>query len=417
MPILLPEDMERRPPPMYRVRQQFDDAHLDTVEGAVYQELARPEIRRRVRPGSRVAVAVGSRGIQNLALIVDSVLRGLKACGARPFIVSAMGSHGGGTERGQREILAGYGITEERMGVPVVSTVDTVSLGHCANGRPVWFDRVAYEADMIVPINRVKLHTDFSGPIQSGLCKMLVIGLGNHKGCSAVHEEAPENFSAALEETATKILAAAPVGFGVAVLENAYDQTFRIEAVPAEDMIAREKALLQEAKVRMPYILLPEADVLICDEIGKNISGAGFDPHILGRSSLLRDVALPHPNYQKAVLGGVSRESHGNGLGIGLFDVVTRAAVKGLDREAMYANAIASNCLPDVSIPMTVEDLPTAVRVALKCCRGIDRDAPRILRIRNTLSLAEISVSEALLPAVEREPRLHLLGPEEQPLA
>ena len=297
MPILLEEDLQRPLPKMYRVRQQFDETCLTDIEGTVRRELAKSEICALVKPGMRVAVGVGSRGIQNLSCIVETTVKGLKELGAKPFIVSAMGSHGGGTEEGQREVLAGYGVTEERLGVPVVTTVDTVHLGDCANGRPVWFDRAAYEADLIVPINRVKLHTDFVGPIQSGLCKMLVIGLGNHKGCSAVHEEAPEVFADVIEETARLILKKAPIGFGIAILENAYDKTYAVEAVPAEGLIEREKELVQIARGNMPYIMLDEADVIVCDEIGKDISGAGFDPNILGRSSVLKKFVLHIPKY------------------------------------------------------------------------------------------------------------------------
>lgn len=408
MPILLKEDMDRPLPRMYRVRQRFDDSRLEDVAGEVRSQLARPEVASLVKPGARVAVGVGSRGIRDLYTVVETAVACLKELGARPFIVSAMGSHGGGTEEGQREVLAGYGITEENLGVPVVTTVDTVHLGDCANGRPVWFDRAAFEADLIVPINRVKLHTDFVGPLQSGLCKMLVIGLGNHKGCSAVHEEDPERFAEIIEETASIILEKAPVGFGVAILENAYDRTCAVEAVPAAGLIAREKELVRIARGNMPYIMLPEADVIVCREIGKDVSGAGFDPNILGRSSVLKTFVLHIPKYQRLVLTDVTAASHGNGIGVGLFDVITRKAAEQLDLEAMYANAIACNCLIDASLPCTVEDEETAVRVALKCCRGIDRDNPKIIRIQNTLHLEYIEVSQALLPAVEADPRLSL---------
>lgn len=409
MPILLEEDLRRPLPKMYRVRQQFDETCLTDIEGTVRRELAKPEICALVKPGMRVAVGVGSRGIQNLSCIVETTVKGLKELGAKPFIVSAMGSHGGGTEEGQREVLAGYGVTEERLGVPVVTTVDTVHLGDCANGRPVWFDRAAYEADLIVPINRVKLHTDFVGPIQSGLCKMLVIGLGNHKGCSAVHEEAPEVFADVIEETARLILKKAPIGFGIAILENAYDKTYAVEAVPAEGLIEREKELVQIARGNMPYIMLDEADVIVCDEIGKDVSGAGFDPNILGRSSVLKKFVLHIPKYQRLVLLDVTPASHGNGIGVGLFDVITRKVADQLDLEAMYANAIACNCLIDASVPCTVDDAETAVRVALKCCRNIDRDDPKIIRIKNTLHLGEIEVSEALLGEVAKNPRMSLI--------
>ena len=414
MPLLLEEDLKRPLPKMYRVRQSFNKEHLEDIEGTVAREFAKAEIRAQVKPGMRVALAVGSRGIRNLSRIVKCVVDQLLALEAEPFIVAAMGSHGGGTEEGQREVLTGYGITEENLGVPVVTTVDTVLLGHAANGRPIWFDRAAFEADLVVPINRVKLHTDFVGPLQSGLCKMLVIGLGNHKGCSAAHEEDSDHFAAMLEETAGIILQKAPIGFGVAILENAYDKTRRIEAVPAKGWIEREKELVQEAKANMPCIMLPEADVIVCQEIGKDVSGAGFDPNILGRSSVLKTFVLHIPKYQRLVLNSVTAASHGNGIGVGLFDVITKQVAEHLDLEAMYANAIACNCLGDANIPCTVEDEATAIRVALKCCRGIDRDDPKIIRIQNTLHLKYIQVSRALLPDVEADPRLTLVdGPED----
>lgn len=411
MPILLEEDLKRPLPRMYKVRQQFKEDRLndDEVPNVVREQLAKDEIRSQIKPGMRIAVAVGSRGIRNLYPIVESVIETLKAQGAKPFIVSAMGSHGNGTEEGQREVLAGYGITEENLGVPVVTTVSTVHLGNCANGRPIWFDQAAFEADMIVPINRVKLHTDFVGPLQSGLCKMLVIGLGNHKGCSAVHEESPEVFADVIEETASIILDKAPVGFGVAILENAYDQTYAIEAVPAKNLIQREKELVQIAKGNMPYIMLPEADVIVCEAIGKDISGAGFDPNILGRSSVLNTFVLHIPKYQRLVLLDVSPASHGNGIGVGLFDVITKKVADQLDMEAMYANAIACNCLGDANIPCTVDDEETAIRVALKCCRNIDRENPKIIRIKNTLHLEYIEVSSALLDDVKKNPSLEVV--------
>lgn len=409
MPILLAEDMQRPLPKLIKVRQKFNDQQLDDVVGATRAQLERPEIRALVKPGARVAVGIGSRGIRNLFPIVETVINSLKEMGAQPFVVSAMGSHGGGTEGGQREVLSGYGITEENLGVPIITSVDTVHLGDCANGRPIWFDKTAFEADLVVPINRVKLHTDFVGPLQSGLCKMLVIGLGNHKGCSAVHEEDPEHFAEIIEETASIILKKAPIGFGVAILENAYDQTYLVEAVPADNFIAREKELVQIAKGNMPYIMLPEADVIVCQEIGKDVSGAGFDPNILGRSSVLKTFVLHIPKYQKLVLSDVTAASHGNGIGVGLFDVITKKVADQLDLEAMYANAIACNCLIDASLPCTVEDEATAIRVALKCCRGIDRDDPKIIRIKNTLHLEYIEVSPALLDDVKANPNLSIV--------
>lgn len=409
MPILLPEDLSYPLPKMRKVRQIFDDTKLDDVKGALEQSLYREEILAHLRPGMRVAVAVGSRGIDHLPLIVKTVLNFLKAQGTTPFIVSAMGSHGGGCEEGQREVLAGYGITEEAMGVPVCTSVDTVLVGKRSGDIPVFFDRAASKADLIVPINRVKLHTDFAGELQSGLSKMLVIGLGNQKGCSIMHESAPRNFATALEEAARLILQKEPVGFGVAIEENAHDHTRAIEAIPAEHLIAREKELVRECLSNMPYIKIKRADVLVVDEIGKDISGAGYDPNILGRSSLLYTKRLPVPDFQRMVLLGLSENTHGNAIGLGQFDVITKNVIEGADWESIYANALAVRAPEDARVPIVAKDRDEAIRIALKCCRGVDFQNLRILEIKNTLELSTIKVSPAMLDEVLENPELELL--------
>ena len=384
MPVLLPEDYEYKLPRMYTIHQHFPDAHLDEPETVLKESLSREEIRVLVKSGMKVAVAVGSRGITGISQIVKITIDYLKELGASPFIVSAMGSHGGGTKEGQREVLASYGITEENMGVPVVTDTDTVDLGARKNGQHVWFDRAAYQADLIVPINRIKLHTDFVGELQSGLCKMLVIGLGNQKGCSAAHETDFEEFSDMLEESAALIIKKAPVGFGVAIMENAFDETCLLEAVPAGQIIAREKELVKLCVEKMPYIQ------------GKDISGAGFDQNILGRSTVRSKYLLPIPEFQKLVLLDVTEASHGNAIGVGLFDVITEKVFSKMDREATYANAIACKCILDARIPMIAKDEDEAVRIAVKSCRSLDMENLRIIRIKNTLNLEKIQVSEAI---------------------
>ena len=411
MPILLREDLERPLPRMHRVRQQFDNRRLEDVAGTVRAQLARPEVRETIRPGARIAVAVGSRGIRDLYTVVETTVSCLKEMGAEPFIVSAMGSHGGGTEEGQREVLAGYGITPENLGVPVITSVDTVLLGHAPSGRPIWFDRTAFEADLVVPINRIKLHTDFVGPLQSGLCKMLVIGLGHHRGCTAIHQADFSYFGDTLKEATRLILSRAPVGFGVAIMENAYDQTLLVEAVPAERMLEREAELLEICKQNMPLLMIPDIDVLVVDQIGKDISGNGFDPNILGKSLLLHEFVLPVPRINRMVLLDLSEATHGNAVGIGIFDITTRKVLDQLDMESMYANDIALGCLDDCKIPLVAADGAEAVRVAITVLRGNDPSRLKIVRIRDTLHLGEIQVSEDLLDVVEADPRLELLGP------
>ena len=274
MPLLLEEDLKRPLPKMYRVRQSFNKEHLEDIEGTVAREFAKAEIRAQVKPGMRVALAVGSRGIRNLSRIVKCVVDQLLALGAEPFIVAAMGSHGGGTLEGQLEILHTYGITQEAMGIPVVANNDVELLGSTSRGIQVYFDKLCLEqADLVIPINRVKLHTDFVDTIQSGMCKMLVIGLGHHKGCTAIHKADFSYFGDTLREATRLILSRAKVGFGVAIMENAYDQTLLVEAVPAGKMLEREAELVMLSRKNMPILMIPDIDVLVVEQIGKDISG------------------------------------------------------------------------------------------------------------------------------------------------
>ncbi len=412
MPLLLEEDLKRPLPKMYRVRQSFNKEHLEDIEGTVAREFAKAEIRAQVKPGMRVALAVGSRGIRNLSRIVKCVVDQLLALGAEPFIVAAMGSHGGGTLEGQLEILHTYGITQEAMGIPVVANNDVELLGSTSRGIQVYFDKLCLEqADLVIPINRVKLHTDFVDTIQSGMCKMLVIGLGHHKGCTAIHKADFSYFGDTLREATRLILSRAKVGFGVAIMENAYDQTLLVEAVPAEKMLEREAELVMLSRKNMPILMIPDIDVLVVEQIGKDISGNGYDPNILGKSFLLQEFVLPVPKIGRMVVLDVSPASHGSAVGIGIFDVTTRKLFDQLNMEAMYANDIALGCLDDCKIPLVAADEEEAIRVAVKVLRDNDPEKLKIVRIRDTLHMEEIQVSEDLLDVVKADPRLELLGP------
>ncbi|NLD15989.1 MAG: DUF2088 domain-containing protein [Tissierellia bacterium] len=401
LPILVPDDYKYELPKMHKIRQTFNDENLENVKQRVIEEIQKEIIASKIKKNQRIAVAVGSRGINNLFLIVKTVIEELKKMGADPFIVSAMGSHGGGSEEGQKEVLDGYGITKENLGVDVITTVDVEKIGETSKGFSVYFDKVALGADLIIPINRIKLHTDFVGDLQSGLCKMLVIGLGNHIGCSSIHEEDPKVFASILEEATEIILSKANVGFGVGIIENAYDKTLAVEAVPRENLILREKELLKIAKKNMPILSVNDIDVLIVEEIGKNISGAGYDPNILGKSSVLEEFVLHVPKIQKMVLLDITDVSHGNGIGVGLFDVITKNVFEKLDLESMYANAIACKCIEDAKIPIMVDTEDECIRVALKACRGLDFDNLKIARIKNTLDLEYIYVSEGILKELD----------------
>lgn len=408
MSVLLEEDYEYPLPNLIAVKQIFDDQKIEDVEKSIKRELKKEEIIKKIHPGDRVAIAVGSRGIQNLKKIVMILIEIVKSRGAKPYIVSAMGSHGGGTEEGQRAVLESYGITQKSMEVPVITTVDVEEAGELPGEQKVYFDCAAAKADAIIIVNRIKLHTDFTGELQSGLCKMLVIGLGNQKGCSSIHEENPERFSEIIESAAKLILEKYPVIFGLGIIENAYDRTFHVEAVPSEKLIKREKELVKVAKGKMPRLMVPDIDVLIVDEIGKNISGAGYDPNILGRSSVLKEYSLPIPNIRKMVLLNLTPESHGNGIGMGLFDVVTKEVFEQLDYEAMYANALACKCIEDAKIPLIAADKEEAVRVAVKCIRGVNKENLKIVEIKNTLSLDRIWVSKRVIEDIRNNPKIEI---------
>ncbi len=414
MPLLLEEDAKRQLPKLYRVRQNFEKGCLEDIEGTIISQLNQGEIRARIKPGMKIALGVGSRGIRNLSRIVKCVVEQLQEMGAEPFILGAMGSHGGGTLEGQMEVLHSYGITQEAMGVPVITSNDVVLLGETSRGIQVYFDKTCLEeVDMIIPINRVKLHTDFVDNIQSGMCKMLVIGLGHHRGCTAVHEADFSYFGDTLKEATRLILSKAKVGFGVAILENAYDQTLLVEAVPAERMLEREAELVELCKKNMPLLMIPDIDVLVVEQIGKDISGNGFDPNILGKSFLLNEFVLPVPKINRMVLLDITEASHGNAVGIGSFDITTRKVFDQLNLEAMYANDIALGCMEDCKIPLVAADEAEAVRIAVKVLRGHDPNCLKIVKIKNTLHLEEIQVSEDLLDVVAADSRLELLGPVE----
>ena len=406
MPILLEEDLKYALPQMHAVRQTFLKPRLDRLEEHIEKELYKDAVSKKIKPGAKVAVAVGSRGIRNIDKIVRSVIEQIKNLGGVPFIVSAMGSHGGGTPDGQREVLRSYKITEESMGVEVITSVDVTHIGKTSRGIDIYFDTAALQADLVVPINRVKLHTDFVADIQSGICKMLVIGLGNHVGCTAVHEVNFDLFGETLLEGAQMVMERANIGFGVAILENACDETALIEAIPSEKIMEREKELVRIAKDYMPTLMIPDIDVLIVEEIGKNISGAGYDPNILGKSYLLNEFVLPVPRIKRMVLLDVTDQSHGNAIGMGIFDVITRKVFDKLDLAQIYTNAIAVKCPEDAKIPIIADTEEEALRVAIQVARDIDRDKLKIVRIKNTLELETIEVSDALLDCVAANEKL-----------
>ena len=403
-------------PPMVKIRQLFEDNAMsaEDVRESLFSQLRTEEISNRIKPGMSVAVTVGSRGIDNISPITKTIVDFVKERGAVPFIVPAMGSHGGATAEGQADLIAGYGITEEAMGCRIRSSMETVVLGRAENGKPVYCDKHAAEADGIIVCGRVKLHTAFRGPYESGICKMMAVGLGKQKGAEVLHENGFGLMKDEVPMFAKVFLEKAPILMGIGLMENAHDHTSRIEVVPPEHILKREPELLIEAKSRMQRILFPGCDVLIVDRMGKNYSGDGMDPNVTGR--FLTPHASGGISAQKVVVLDLAEQSHGSAHGVGLADVTTRRLVNKIDYEKTYANTITTTLIHASRIPMTMENDRDAIALALKSCHFIDRNAPRVIRIPNTLDIAEIEISESLLPEARSMEAIQILG-EPEPFA
>jgi len=398
-------------PRMVDVRQKFEAVHLGGIAATVAKEFQRPDVRARVKAGQVIAVGCGSRGIANIATIVKCVIRELQALGATPFIFPAMGSHGAATAEGQRKVLEGYGITEASTGVPVRATMDTVIVGTLADGTPVHMDRFAADADGIVVINRIKPHTAFRGATESGITKMLAIGIGKIIGAATYHQHGMDTFPELLPRVRDANLAARNVLFGVGIVENAHDQTAAIEVIASDKIAEREPVLQDMAKKLMPQLFFDAIDVLIIDEMGKNISGAGFDPNITGRNR--RAVQWNYgPLTKKIVILGLTPETHGNATGVGGADIITMRVFREIDIPSTYANIITSMNLDGGAIPMVMNTERDAVQLAVKTVVRVKSQDCRIVRIRNTLELAHIQVSEPLLAEVRARPdRFQIASP------
>jgi len=395
-------------PKMIPARQLFATDALPDVAAAVRSAITEQDISVVIKPGMRIALAVGSRGMNQLPLLVATFAAELKQCGAEPFVVPSMGSHGGATAEGQREVLEALGVTEDSVGCPIRSSMETVELGQLENGLPILLDRHAAEADGIIIVNRIKPHTSFSGPYESGLVKMLAIGLGKQQGADSCHAMGFDKMAENIVAMARVKLAQAKILFGLATIENAYDRICRLELVPAAEILAREPALLKQARAQMPRLLFNPLDVLIIDHIGKNFSGTGTDPHITGRA------ATPHvatrQQVNKMAILDLSPESHGNATGMGLADICTRRLIDKVDFAATYANHITTTELSHGKIPLTMENDRRALQLALKTCNVLDPAQVRLVRIKNTLELGEIWISEGLRTEAEQNSALELTG-------
>lgn len=386
-------------PSMLCVRQRFETALPLDVEAAISKgfEAIRPQI----KPGMRVALGVGSRGISNLSKIVLMIVKELKNAGALPFIIPAMGSHGGATAEGQVALLAGYGVTEARMGVPIRPSMEVKQLGKSDTGRDVLWSQEATTADGVLVINRIKPHTDFSGKIGSGLMKMLVVGLGKHAGASAYHSGALTiGYEKELIDLTKVVLAKAPILGGIAIVEDAMHQLASLEVVPADSILIREPELCEMAKKLMPTIPFDEIDLLIVDQIGKNISGMGMDTNIIKRGvhgyHLTPGISKSKPFIWRIFVRDLTAETHGNAIGIGMAEATTKRLVEKIDASALHTNVITARSVQCAKLPMIFDTDSEAIKAMLESLPDANPAKARVVRIKDTLTLGELEISTAL---------------------
>src|SRR5215203_2273377 len=391
-------------PPAGALVEQRADAPpaLEDIRAAVGEALRSVEL-----PTGSVAVGVGSRGVGRISDVVAALVGFLKEAGAKPFVVPAMGSHGASTAEGQAEVLAHLGVSEESVRCPVRATMEATKIGETPSGVQVFMDRNAYEADSVVVVNRVKPHTAFRGTVESGPTKMLAIGLGKQRGAHSIHSAGWEKIDKTIPEAARVAVESGKVAFGLATVENADEEPCKIVAVPAEKLEEAEAPLLEEAKRNLARLPFDDIDVLIVDEIGKNISGDGADLNVTGRYPTT--AASGGPSVNRMVYLGLTEETGGNANGLGMADVATERLAGSMDRPSTYMNALTSTTPAPVKTPMVMPTDEMAIAAALTMCAGVDYPEVRLVRIENTLKLRRMWVSEALLGEVESNDRLEVL--------
>ncbi|MBN2751720.1 MAG: DUF362 domain-containing protein [Rhodospirillaceae bacterium] len=408
-------------PPVALVRQTFQVVDAGDPARAVHDAMEKEPCTASIKPGMSIALTVGSRGLASLPQLVHAIVQEIRDRGAIPFIVPSMGSHGGATADGQTKVLAHLGVTEESAGCPIRSSMDTVNLGCLDNGMEVHIDKLAYEADGIVVFNRIKPHTEFRAANESGLIKMLSIGLGKQSGADNCHAWGSGYLGRSIVEMGRIKLAKCKILFGVATLENAYDRLSRVVVVPADGMIERERPLLAEAMRNMPRLPLGPLDqaqasgpldVLIIGAVGKEFSGRGMDPNITGRVST--PAISGGPDVSRIAVLDVSDASEGNAVGIGMADVITERLFQKFRREPTYINCITLGTLTMAGLPMALPDDKSVIQAAVKSCESYTPDAITLIRIPNTLHLEYLYASKALLPSLRERPGIEILTPPQQ---
>jgi len=398
-------------PKLTRICQEFNTKPIKDIPATVCSELKKLSLRQKITPGSRVAITAGSRGIANMAAVIATVVGELKELGAKPFIIPAMGSHGGATAKGQQKLLAKYGITKESMGAPIKATMKVVQIGTTTEGLPVFMDRYAYEADHIVIVNRIKPHTDFKASIESGLMKMMAIGLGKQKGADLYHRGVIQyGYYSIILSVGREVLRRCPIAFGLALVENQKDETALIRAIAPDEIEETERRLLRRAKRLLPRIPLDPIDLLIVDRMGKEISGTGMDTNVLGRSVFPLFKCPAKPNILRIFVRDLMPQTDGNAVGIGNADFTTKRLVDKIDRQSTYMNSITA-CEPEVGrIPLYYETDRQVLEAAFRSLGLVEPQNARIVHIADTLRLEEMEISEAMLAEAKIMAGVRIVG-------
>jgi len=396
-------------PRLAKIRQIFPALEVADVAGTLRDQLAKLGVIDTVKPGMQIAIGVGSRGVAEIPTLARVTAEEIRKRGGEPFIVPCMGSHGGATAEGQRAVLAGLGVTEATAGCEIRASMEVVEIGRLDNGLPVYIDKFAHAADGIVVINRVKPHTAFRAANESGMVKMITIGLGKQKGAESCHAYSFKYMAEHILAMSAIALARAPILFGVGTVENAYDRVARVVAVPASRLVETDKALLVEARAAMPKIMFDQFDVLIVEQIGKEISGDGMDPNITGRYST--PYASGGPDIAKIAVLDLSERTHGNANGMGAADFITRKLADKIDFKMTYANGLTSTVISPTRMPMVLDDDRDAILAAMKTCNARDLARARVVRIKDTLHMGDISVSEPMLAEARANSAIEILSP------
>ncbi|MBT8364085.1 MAG: DUF2088 domain-containing protein [Deltaproteobacteria bacterium] len=403
-------------PKMIRIKQHFNTKPVEDIRATVRSELNRIKPQNIIGQGATVAITAGSRGITNLAVVLGEIVRELKKIGAKPFIIPAMGSHGGATAQGQKKILEHYGVTKQAMGVPIKSSMLVVQVGSTPHGIPVYLDRYASQADHIVVVNRVKPHTDFKGKIESGLMKIMAIGLGKQKGADLYHNAiVRRGHYPVLTSVAKVILKQCPIAFGLALVENQRDETEIIRAIPAGEIEKTEPQLLRKAKRLLPQIPLNPIDLLIVDWMGKEISGTGMDQNVIGRTVISYHRPDTKIDIMRIFVRNLTAESEGNATAIGNADFTTQRLVDRIDPQATYMNAVTSSCPEAVRIPPYFKTDREVIKTALGTIGLVEPQNARIVHIRDTLHLQEMYISQAMQKEAEKLKDISIIG-KQRPL-